>query len=99
VGDERFAALERLAHTHQIRRGGLMSKSVTALLASARAISRTCRRPRSAAHHTASRTITPTLTHGHLAGRRHRDVRRTATRFVRCGAGRRARYHFGQRDG
>ena len=43
VGHQRFAALERLAHTRQIGRGGLMAESITALLASARAVPRACR--------------------------------------------------------
>ena len=51
-----------------------MTESITALLASARAVPRACRGPWSAAHQAATRTITPTLTHGHVAGRRHGHV-------------------------
>jgi hypothetical protein len=45
VGHQRFAALESLAHTRQIGSRGLMTESITALLASARAIPRACRGP------------------------------------------------------
>jgi hypothetical protein len=74
VRHQRFAALENLAHIGQIGRGSLMTKSITALLASARAVPRACRGPWSAAHQAATRTLTPTLTHGHIAGRRHGQV-------------------------
>ncbi len=74
VRDQRFTTLESLAHAAQIGRGSLMTESITALLASARAVPRACRGPRSAAHQAATRTITPTLTHGHVAGRRHGQV-------------------------
>ena len=51
-----------------------MTESITALLASACAVPRSCRRAWSAAHQAASRTLTPTLTHGHVVGRRHDQV-------------------------
>jgi hypothetical protein len=97
VGHQRVAALESHAHTRHIGGGGLMTKSVTALLASTRAIPRACRRPRSTAHQAATGTLTPTLTHGHVAGRRHSCACR-ARLVRRRRAGRRARYHCGQRD-
>src|SRR6266851_552329 len=74
VRDQRFAALESRAHTAQIDRGSLMTESITALLASARAIPRACRGPWTAAHQAATQTITRTLTHGHVPGRRHDHV-------------------------
>src|SRR6266849_53108 len=74
VRDQRFAALESLAHTAQIGRGSLMTESITALLARASAVLRACRGPWSAAHQAATRTITPTLTHGHIAGGRHSQM-------------------------
>jgi hypothetical protein len=42
VRDQRFATLENLAHIAQIGRGSLMPESITALLASARAVPRAC---------------------------------------------------------
>ncbi len=74
VGHQRFAVLESLAHTRQIGSRGLMTESITALLASARAIPRACRGPWSAAQQATTRTVTRTLTHGHIAGRRHSQV-------------------------
>ena len=74
VGHQRFAALERLAHIGQIGSDGLMTESITALLASARTVPCACRRARSTAHQAASRTITRTLTHGQSAGRRNGHV-------------------------
>ena len=74
VSHQRFAALKCLAHSGQIGGGGLMAESITALLASARAVPRACRGAWSAAHQAATRTITRTLTHGHVAGRRHSQV-------------------------
>src|SRR5207244_10041489 len=74
VGHQRLAALESLAHSDQIGGGGLLTESITALLARAGAVPRSCRRPWSAAHQAATRTITRTLTHGHVAGRRHSQV-------------------------
>lgn len=98
VRDQRFAALESIAHTAQIGCGSLMTESITALLASARAVPRACRRPWSAARQAATRTITPTLTPGHVAGRRQwpTSVRRAAARPVRSRAVRRAGYYLGQ---
>src|SRR5207244_7488965 len=69
-----FAALESLAHSGQIGGGGLLTESITAFLARACAVPRACRRPWSAAHQAAAWTITPTLTHGHIAGPRHGQV-------------------------
>jgi len=74
VRDQRFAALESLAHTAQIGGEGLMTESITALLASARAVPRTCRGAWSAAHQATTRTVTRTLTPGHVAGQRHAQV-------------------------
>src|SRR6266851_4300608 len=74
VRDQRAATLESLAHTAHIGRGDVMTESITALLASASAVPRACRGPLSAAHQAATRTITRTLTHGHVAGRRHGHV-------------------------
>ena len=74
VGEQRFAELESLAHIGQIGGGGLTTESITALLASARAIPSACRGPWSAAHQAATRTITPSLTPGHVAGRRYGQV-------------------------
>src|SRR6266851_5028261 len=58
VRDQRFATLESRAHTAQIDRGSLMTESITALLASARAIPCACRGPWSAAHKATTRTVT-----------------------------------------
>src|SRR5712691_10053309 len=69
VRDQRFTTLQSLAHAAQIGRESLMTESITALLASARAVSRAGRRPRSAAQQAATGTITRILTHGHVAGR------------------------------
>src|SRR5216683_2279983 len=51
-----------------------MTESIIALLASASAVPRACRGPWSAAHQAATRTITRSLTHGPVAGRRHGQV-------------------------
>jgi hypothetical protein len=64
VRDQRFTTLESLAYAAQIGRWSLMTESITALLASACAVPRSCRGAWSAAHQAASRTLTPTLTHG-----------------------------------
>jgi hypothetical protein len=64
VSDECLAALKCLAHSCQIRRGGLMAEPVTALLVSSPTILRACRRRVFAAHQAAALTITRTLTHG-----------------------------------
>ena len=74
VGHQRLAELESLAHSGQIGDGGLRTESITALLASARAVPRAWRGAWSAAHQAATRTITRTLTHGLVAGRRHSQV-------------------------
>jgi len=42
VGHQRLATQESLAHTGQVERGGVMTESITALLASAGAVPRAC---------------------------------------------------------
>jgi hypothetical protein len=69
VRHQHVSALKGSAHSGQIGGGRLMTESITALLASTCAVPRSCRGPRSAAYQAASRTITPTLTYGQLAGR------------------------------
>ena len=69
VSDQRFVALECLAHTRQIDGGGCMAEPVTALLARSLTVMRAPGGQVAAAHHAAARTITRTLTHGHVAGR------------------------------
>src|SRR5579859_2230331 len=71
VRNQRCAALECLAHTRQIDRGGLMAEPVPALLAGTRTVPSAGRRYVAAADYAAALTITRTLTHGRGAGRDH----------------------------
>jgi len=71
VRHQRFAALECLAHTRQVDRGGLMAEPVTVLLAGTRTVPSARRRKVPAAHDAAARTITRSLTHGRVGRRRH----------------------------